>query len=120
MAKHRSQRQLKIGELVRKELAEIFSYGMFKNPELEKFSITISEVRVSPDIRHASVYIMPLGGKEIEKAIELLKEEAPLLGKEIGKRISTKFTPRLKFLIDESYSEAEKINKLILNSKKNS
>jgi len=108
-----SQRQLRIGELIRHELAEIFSRGELQDPDLEGRIITVSEVRLSSDLRHATAFVSELGGGEMDAVIRGLKRCTKYLRGEIGSRMSTKFTPDFKFEIDTLYDEAAKMDALL-------
>ncbi len=112
-----SQRQLRAGELVRHTLVEILQREDLRDPALAGVSVTISEVRTSPDLRQATVYCMPLGGgvepeKEV-KIIAALNDVAPYLRGLLGKKIDMKFTPELIFRKDETFDEAGRIDALL-------
>jgi ribosome-binding factor A len=109
-----SSRQLKAGELIKRTLAEIFYSGKIFDKDLANISITISEVRISPDLRVAKIYVSPLGGlldKDI--FIELLKKQAYNLRFLLTKKIHLKYSPELVFVYDDSFDNVEKINHLI-------
>lgn len=112
-AKGPTQRQLRVGELIRHELATIFSRGDLRDPDLEGRIITCSEVRVSPDLRHATVYVSDLGGAHTPEVVAGLKRCRKFLRGEIGHRIETKFTPDLRFVADTLFDEAEKMEALL-------
>lgn len=112
-----SQRQLRVGELLRHALSDILRGGDIRDPDLEGVSVTVTEVRPSPDMRHATVFCEPLGGKNAKSVIEALNRHRSYLRGEMGKRIALKFTPDLRFLEDESFAEADRIAKL-LNSER--
>ncbi len=115
MTKNRppSQRQLKAGELIRRALAEILAKENLRDPDLKGVSVTISEVRASPDLRHALVYAIPLGGGDTDKVIAALQRCASFLRGRLGKEMEMKSTPRLKFMADESFDTAEDMAKLL-------
>jgi ribosome-binding factor A len=108
-----SQRQLRAGEVVRHVLVEILQRENLHESALQGVSITISEVRVSPDLKQASVYAAPLGGGEQSEVIKALNKSAPFLRGLLGKKIDLKFTPALKFMSDETFAEAQKIDELL-------
>ena len=108
-----SQRQLRVGEMVKQALCNIFMRGEAKLPNLETSSITVTEVRMSPDLKTAKAFVLPLGGKNATEAIDILKEFSFVVRKVLSKKISTKFLPKLLFVKDESFDYAEKIENLI-------
>ncbi len=108
-----SQRQLRVGELVRHALVEVLARGDIQDPSLDGVSVTISEVRVSPDLRHATAFVMPLGGTAIKDVIEGLTRCRRFLRGELGRRIAVKFTPELHFEADRSFDEASHIDALL-------
>jgi ribosome-binding factor A len=108
-----SQRQLRVGELIRHELADMLSRGDIHDPVIEGHLITVPEVRVSPDLRLATIYVMPLGGRDIEKVIEALDRNKRFVRGEIGRRVNLKFAPEIRFRVDERFDEAERIEKLL-------
>ena len=108
-----SQRQLRVGEMVKQALCNIFMRGEAKLPNLETSSITVTEVRMSPDLKTAKAFVLPLGGKNATEAIDVLKEFSFVVRKVLSKKISTKFLPKLLFVKDESFDYAEKIENLI-------
>ncbi len=108
-----SQRQLRVGEELRHALADVLIRNEVNEPELERLSITVSEVRVSPDLKHANAYVIPLGGANVDKAMEILGRLAPLLRHHVTKRVRLRVSPKLAFRLDTSFDEAERINKLL-------
>ena len=108
-----SQRQLRVGELIRHAMAEMLTRGDVHDPVLESHMITIPEVAVTPDLRLATVYVMPLGGKDSKPVLEALERNKKFLRGEIAHRINLKFAPDLRFRIDERFDEAERIDKLL-------
>jgi ribosome-binding factor A len=108
-----SQRQLRVGELVRHAMAEMLTRGDVHDPVLESHMITIPEVAVTPDLRLATVYVMPLGGKDSKPVLEALERNKKFLRGEIAHRVNLKFAPDLRFRIDERFDEAERIEKLL-------
>jgi ribosome-binding factor A len=108
-----SQRALRAGELVRHAVAEILSRGDVHDPVLAKHVITVPEVRMSPDLRLATVYVMPLGGKDAEEVVAALERNKKFLRGEIAHRINLKFAPDIRFRVDERFAEAERIEKIL-------
>jgi ribosome-binding factor A len=108
----RSQRQLKAGELVRHSLSQILREEPLRDPELLNRSITVTEVRLSPDFRHATVFVEPLGGENAAEVVAALNRVAKYLRGVLGRSVEMKFTPELRFFHDESFDAALSINKL--------
>jgi ribosome-binding factor A len=108
-----SQRQLRAGELIRHALAEIFARGEVHDPVIETHTITVPEVRVTPDLRLATVYVMPLGGRDATEVLAALERNKRFLRGELAHRINMKFAPDIRFRIDERFDEAERIQKLL-------
>ena len=112
-----SQRQLRVGELIKQSLGQIFLTGEAKVPTLETKNITVTEVRMSPDLKNAKAYIIPLGGKDTDKAVNVLTEFSYLIRKALSRKIDMKFLPKVYFVGDKSFDYAEKIEKLIQKNK---
>jgi len=112
-----SQRQLRVGELIKQSLGQIFLRDEAKVPVLETKNITVTEVRMSPDLKNARAYVIPLGGKDSEKAVSILTEFSPRIRMALSKKINMKFLPRVSFVSDQSFDYAEKIEKLIQKNK---
>ncbi|MGA2815815.1 MAG: 30S ribosome-binding factor RbfA [Xanthobacteraceae bacterium] len=108
-----SPRQLRVGELIRHALAEIFSRGDIHDPVIAAHMITVPEVRMSADLRLATIYIVPLGGRDEEKVLEALENNKRYMRGEIAQRVNLKFAPEIRFRIDERFDEAERIEKLL-------
>jgi ribosome-binding factor A len=108
-----SQRQLRVGELIRHELAAMLSRGDIHDPVVEAHLITIPEVRMSPDLRLATIYVMPLGGRDETAVIEAFDRNKKYVRGEIARRVNLKFAPEIRFRIDERFDEAERIEKLL-------
>ena len=108
-----SQRQLRVGELIRHALAEVLSRGELHEPDLDGIIVTIPEVSVSPDLQVATAYVMPLGGRDIETVLAALDRNKKFLRGEIAHRVNLKFAPDLRFRADERFDEAERIEKLL-------
>lgn len=107
------QRQLRVGEEIRHALSSIFMRDECHDPELVGTSITVSEVRISPDLKNATVFFMPLGGANREVILEALKRLSPYLRNMVGSKMKLRFTPRLSFQLDNSFDEAGRIHTLL-------
>ena len=112
-----SQRQLRVGELIKQSLGQIFLKDEAKVPVLETKNITVTEVRMSPDLKNARAYVIPLGGKNTEKAVSILTEFSYLIRKALSKKVDMKFLPKVSFVSDKSFDSAEKIATLIKKNK---
>tara|TARA_B100002051_G_C16659345_1_gene598263 strand:+ start:115 stop:489 length:375 start_codon:yes stop_codon:yes gene_type:complete len=112
-----TQRQLRVGELVKQNLGQIFLKNEAKIPDLNTKLVTITEVKMSSDLKSARAYVIPLGGKETEKTVNILTEFSYLVRKALSKKLDIKFLPRLHFVGDESFDYAERIEKLIKKNK---
>ena len=108
-----SQRQLRVGEMIKQALGNIFMRGEAKLPNIETSNITVTEVRMSPDLKTAKAFVLPLGGKNANEVIDILKDFSFLVRKVLSKKISMKFLPKLLFVKDESFDYAEKIENLL-------
>jgi len=112
-----SQRQLRVGELIKQSLGQIFLRDEAKVPSLTTKNITVTEVRMSPDLKNARAYVIPLGGKDMENAVNMLTKFSYLIRKALSKKIDMKFLPKVSFVGDKSFDYAEKIEKLIQQNK---
>ena len=112
-----SQRQLRVGELIKQSLSQIFLRDEAKVPILVTKNITVTEVRMSPDLKNAKAYVIPLGGKDTENAVNILTQFSHLIRKALSKKIDMKFLPKVSFIGDKSFDYAEKIEKLIQKNK---
>lgn len=112
-----TQRQLRVGEALRHALAEVLRRGDIRDPDLAGISVTITQVKPSPDMRHATVFCEPLGGKNAKAIVAALNKHKGYLRGEMGRLITMKFTPELRFLEDESFAEAQKIETLLKSSR---
>src|SRR5436190_4636722 len=108
-----SQRQLRVGELVRHAVADILAQGSVHDADLEGHIITVPEVRMSPDLKLATIYVMPLGGRDTEIVLAALERNKKYLRGEISHRVNLKFAPDIRFHADERFDEAERIEKLL-------
>lgn len=102
-----SQRQLRVGELIRRTLSQVLMQGDVHDPELNRLSITVSEVRASPDLKIATAYVLPLGGQGQEEAVALLARNKPELRRVIGKKLGLKYAPDLRFRLDETFDRMD-------------
>tara|TARA_A100001035_G_scaffold264431_1_gene245752 strand:- start:10 stop:396 length:387 start_codon:yes stop_codon:yes gene_type:complete len=111
-----TQRQLRVGEMIKQALGNIFMKGEAKLPNIETSNITVTEVRMSPDLKTAKAFVLPLGGKNANEVIDVLKEFSFVVRKVLSKKITMKFLPKILFVKDESFDYAEKIENLIKNT----
>ncbi len=108
-----SQRQLRVGEVLRHELAQLFVRNEIRDPDLNETIITVSQVSVSPDLRKAKAFVMPLGGKnQLAVGVALNRAQKFIRG-EIGRNITLKFTPEIEFLIDTSFDYSDRIDEVL-------
>tara|TARA_X000001036_G_scaffold241307_1_gene225149 strand:- start:63 stop:461 length:399 start_codon:yes stop_codon:yes gene_type:complete len=114
-----SQRQLRVGELVKQNLGEIFIRNEAKIPSINTKVITVTEVRMTPDLKTARAYVIPLGGVDMSLTVSILTEYAHLVRKALSKKLDIKFLPKLAFVEDNSFEYAEKIERLIKKNRKN-
>jgi ribosome-binding factor A len=112
-AKAPSQRQLKVGELIRHALAEIFSRGEIVDEVLARHSLTVPEVRMTPDLKLATAYVITLGGGEASEAVEHLNKHKRFLRGEVAKRVSMRFMPEIRFKVDTSFEASARIDELL-------
>jgi ribosome-binding factor A len=108
-----SQRQLRVGELVRHALAEMLTRGAVHDPVIQNHLITVPEVRMTADLRLATIYVVPLGGRDAQAVLAALERNKRFLRGEVARRINLKFAPEIRFRIDERFDEAERIEKLL-------
>ena len=112
-AKGPSQRQLRVGELIRRALAEILARGDVHNEELARTSITVGEVRCTPDLRRADVFVSPLGGAEAEATIAALNAHRSELRRAVSKSVTLKYSPELKFIYDRTFDQMDETRRLL-------
>tara|TARA_Y100000590_G_scaffold298858_1_gene336926 strand:- start:1166 stop:1534 length:369 start_codon:yes stop_codon:yes gene_type:complete len=112
-----SQRQLRVGELIKQSLGQIFLRNEAKVPSIQTKNITVTEVRMSPDLKNAKAYVIPLGGKDTDKAVSVLTEFSYLIRKALSRKIDMKYLPKVSFVGDQSFDYAEKIERLIKKNK---
>jgi ribosome-binding factor A len=108
-----SQRQLRVGELVRHALAEMLSRGDVHDDVLASHVVTVSEVRMAPDLRLATIYVMPLGGKDLAPVLEALERNRKYIRGEVARAVNLKFAPEIRFLADETFDEARRIDEIL-------
>ena len=114
-----SQRQLRVGEMVKQNLGELFIRNEAKIPSVSTKLITVTEVRMTPDLKTARIYVIPLGGIEMKETVRILTEYSHLVRRALSKRLDIKFLPKLTFVEDNSFEYAEKIEKIIKRNKEN-
>ena len=102
-----SQRQLRVGELVRRTVSDVLMRGDVHDPDLAGVSVTVGEVRMSPDLRIATVYVLPLGGVNVQVVIKALARSAHELRRAVNKAVKLKFSPELRFLADETFDQMD-------------
>jgi len=108
-----SQRQLRVSEEIRHALADVLERGDLRDPGLSGLSITVTEVRISPDLRNATAFIMPLGGGEVEPVVEALRRARPYLRRQIAKAVQLRNVPDLQFIADASFDAAGRVDALL-------
>ena len=114
-----TQRQLRVGELIKQNLGQIFIRDEAKIPSINSKVITVTEVRMTPDLKTARVYVIPLGGIYMKETVRALTEYSHLVRKALSKKIDIKFLPKLAFVEDRSFEYAEKIERIIKDNKEN-
>ncbi|MBL3705252.1 30S ribosome-binding factor RbfA [Sulfitobacter sp. BDSS02] len=102
-----SQRQLRVGELIRRTLSEVLARGDIHDPDLNRLSITVGEVRASPDLKVATVYVLPLGGRGQDEVVGLLARNKAELRRVVAKKLALKFAPELRFQLDETFDRLD-------------
>ena len=114
-----TQRQLRVGELVKQNIGELFIRNEAKIPSINSKLVTVTEVRMTPDLKTARVYVIPLGGIDTKETVRILTENSHLVRRALSKRLDIKFLPKLTFVEDNSFEYAEKIEKIIKKNKEN-
>ncbi|HLS69237.1 MAG TPA: 30S ribosome-binding factor RbfA [Kiloniellales bacterium] len=112
-----SQRQLRVGEVIRHELARLLNDGTAHDPVLRSVSITVSEVRLSPDIKNATAFVMPLAGQDREEVLAALRRAAAYFRRRLAEEVELRYTPQLDFRLDTTFEEAERIERLLDSDK---
>ena len=113
-----SQRQLRVGELIRHAVSQVLERGEVHDPEIAGRSITVAEVRMSPDLKVATAYVMPLGGEDDGTVVAALGRVAPFLRRRIGGVVALKFLPELRFVTDETFDQANRIDELLRDARR--
>ena len=108
-----SQRQLRVGETIRRALSDVLARGDVHDPDLNRMSITVGEVRTSPDLKIATAYVLPLGGKGQDQVIELLARNKSELRRIIAKKLALKFAPDLRFQLDQTFDQMDKTREML-------
>ncbi len=108
-----TQRQLRVGELIRRALSDILNRADIHDPDLNRMSITVGEVRTSPDLRVATAFILPLGGKDKEQALLLLRQNRYEIRRAISKTLALKYSPEIRFLIDETFDQMDDTRRML-------
>jgi len=116
---NKNQRQLRVAELVKQIVSDLFTKGEVKTQTLSDASLTVSNVKMSPDLKYARIFVFPLGGKNSNKIISELNESSSYINKKIAKKINLKFSPKVSFVLDESFDYADKINRILKSDKVN-
>ncbi|NBN65756.1 30S ribosome-binding factor RbfA [Microvirga tunisiensis] len=109
-----SQRQLRVGELVRKELSDIFTRGQLSDPDLDGVIITIPEVRMTPDLRLATCLVMPLGGRNADKVVKALNRSAKFFRGQVSRKLTMKYMPDFRFILDTRFDDDDRIGTLLM------
>jgi ribosome-binding factor A len=112
-----SQRQLRVAELVRHALSEMLTRGEIHDEVLSAHVVTVPEVRMSPDLRLATIYVMPLGGKDVGAVLAALERHKRYIRGEVAEAVNLKFAPDVRFLADETFDEADRIERLLASDK---
>ena len=107
-----SQRQLRVGELIRRTLSDVLAKGEIHDPDLNRMSITVGEVRTSPDLKIATAYVLPLGGQGQEDAISILKRNKHEIRRAVSKQMTLKYAPDFRFLLDETFDRMDETRRL--------
>ena len=108
-----SQRQLRVGELIRRTLAQVLAQGDIHDPDLNRLSVTVGEVRTSPDLKIATAYVLPLGGQGQDQVVELLARNKSELRRVIGKKLGLKYTPDLRFRLDDTFDRMDETRAML-------
>ncbi|PRY24312.1 ribosome-binding factor A [Aliiruegeria haliotis] len=107
-----SQRQLRVGELVRRRLSDVLAHGDIHDPDLNRMSITVAEVRTSPDLKVATAYVLPLGGDHAQEALEALIRNRSELRRVVAKGLALKYAPQLRFVLDDTFDRMDETRRL--------
>ena len=113
--KEQSQRQLRVGQEIKRVITSVLERGEVRSPELSDAFITVTEVRVSPDLKYATAYIMTLNGENLGSILEQLNAESWVFKKQIGAKLQLRYTPDINFRVDDTFAEVDRIEKLLRN-----
>lgn len=108
-----SQRQLRVGELIRRTLSDVLMRGDIHDPELNRMSITVGEVRCSPDLKVATAFVLPLGGQGADEALAALRENRSEIRRAVSRNVSLKFSPEIRFALDETFDQMDETRRLL-------
>ena len=108
-----SQRQLRVGELIRRTLSEVLARGEVHDPDLNRIPITVGEVRTSPDLKIATAFVLPLGGKNRDEALEILRRNRSEIRRAVSKQMTLKYTPEIRFVLDETFDRMDETRRLL-------
>lgn len=108
-----SQRQLRVGELIRRSLAEVLARGEVHDPDLNRMSITVGEVRTTPDLKIATAYVLPLGGKGQDDVLKILAQNKGEIRRAVGKKTGLKYTPDLRFQLDQTFDQMDETRRML-------
>ena len=108
-----SQRQLRVGELIRRALSDVFARGDLHDPDLAGTSITVGEVRTSPDLKQATVFVLPLGGRNTDTVLDALNRNRGEIRREMNRQVTLKFSPQLRFVTDDSFDRMDETRRLL-------
>lgn len=112
-----SQRQLRVGELIRRTLSDVLLRGEVHDPDLNRYSITVGEVSASPDLKVATAYVLPLGGNDAEGALEALRRNSRELRHHVAKAMSLKYAPQLRFVLDETFDRMDDTRRIFADER---
>lgn len=112
-----SQRQLRVGELIRRAISDVLMRGDVHEPDLDGVSITVGEVRTTPDLRHATVYVLPLGGRDIDKVLPALDRAKGELRRAVARMVALKYAPDLRFVIDDSFDRIDATQRMMADAR---
>lgn len=115
--RERTQRQLRVGETIRHSLVQVLARGEIRDPDLNGVSVTVTEVRVSPDLKNATAFVMPLGGDGIEIVVTALNRAAPFLRRSLAEKTTMRYLPRLSFIVDTAFEHSQHIDELLHSSR---
>ena len=111
--RERTQRQLRVGETIRHSLVEVLARGEIRDPDLAGVSVTVTEVRVSPDLKNATAFVMPLGGQAIDTVVPALNRAAPFIRRCLSEKTTMRYLPKLGFLVDTAFEHSQHIDELL-------